>query len=400
MMKRLVLLLLLSALPGFAQELARTLMPPTGPVVAGGPALVDLVAMNGTSIDAPFRTPATLAGELEAGGASHPVALTAINSTSIAVSPGSFGVRRYQFTVPAGVTGRAVLEIVTDDGGTLHAVFDVQAPAPAPAPTAAPEPALTPLGEAAASAPVASMLARTFAGRFMPNQPIYFLYGWDADQAVKFQFSFDYRLATYRWGRPEAPKISTLRIGYTQRSLWDIDANSSPFYDTSYMPEVALVTDFTRPKEHPFFTWMGTRLAFQHESNGKAGADSRSLNIVYFRPRFILGDIDDWFVVMVPEIQAYVDNLEDNPDLKDYRGYGKLNFYIARNDGPSLRVSAWAGKDFDHGTYQLDLTWPLKTNLLKVEAFLQAQYFHGYGESLRSYNQKSDALRIGLGLVR
>src|SRR5262249_34003941 len=133
--------------------------------------------------------------------------------------------------------------------------------------------------------------------------------------AVKFQFSFDYRLATYRWGRPESPKIFTLRLGYTPRSLWGNDAHSSPFYDTSYMPEIAIVTDFTRPKEHPFFTWMGSRIAFQHESNGRDGNDSRSLNVVYFRPRFILGDIDKWFAVVVPEVQAYVDNLEDNPDL-------------------------------------------------------------------------------------
>ncbi len=374
-------------------------MPPAGAVTAGGAALVDLAALNGTSLDSPFRTPTSLAGQLEVGGAMHSVTLTATGTSVLAVSPGAFAVRRYQFTVPAGLTGRAVLTVSTGETGSLRALLDITAP-PTTSGTVAPEPALTPLAEATASAPVASLLARTFAGRFMPNQPIYFLYGWDADQAVKFQFSFDYRLATYRWGAPEAPKISTLRIGYTQRSLWDINANSSPFYDTSYMPEIAIVTDSTRPKEHPFFTWMGSRVGFLHESNGKDGTDSRSLNIVYVRPRFILGDIDGWFAVMVPEVWAYLDNLEDNPDLTDYRGYGKLAFVLGRNDGPTLRVATWAGKDFNHPTYQLDVSWPLKTNLLKVETFLQIQYFNGYGESLRSYNQKSEALRIGLGLVR
>jgi outer membrane phospholipase A len=154
------------------------------------------------------------------------------------------------------------------------------------------------------------------------------------------------------------------------------------------------------PKESSWFTWMGARLAFQHESNGRSGTDSRSLNTVYLRPRFVLGTLDAWFLVVIPEFQAYVGDVADNPAIKDYRGYGKLRLYVGRNDGPTLMFSGWTGRDFDHGTYQLDLTWPLHVPWLNIETYLQAQYFNGYGESLRAYDQKSEALRVGFGLVR
>ena len=77
-----------------------------------------------------------------------------------------------------------------------------------------------------------------------------------------------------------------------------------------------------------------------------------------------------------------------------------LNLVVARNDGPSLMFTGWAGKDFNHASFQLDLAIPARVRLLNIEAYLYVQYFHGYGESLRDYRAKSDALRVGLALVR
>ncbi|MCX6954178.1 MAG: phospholipase A [Verrucomicrobia bacterium] len=235
---------------------------------------------------------------------------------------------------------------------------------------------------------------------FLPNQPIYFLYGSGAEQAVKYQFSFDYRLATLHLGEGERSPTSSVRVGYTQRSLWDIEADSSPFYDTSYMPEIAFVTESRIPAAPSWITWMGLRAGYQHESNGRDGDASRSLNRAYFRARFILGSLASWYVVMLPEVHAYVGELSNNERIKDYRGYGRLQFYLGHRDHLALRVNAWAGKDFDHPTYQLDLTYPLKLRWLDLESYLQMQYFNGYGESLRAYDRKSDAVRFGVSLVR
>jgi phospholipase A1/A2 len=387
--------LLLGASCLSATEIVLTLMPPTRPVSPAARIPIDLVGINGGSVEMPFDAPASLSGRLASTAGDWAVSLTAEGTAPDAVAASGFAVRRYALTVPADAVGRTVLEVAWPGSPPLHAVLEVRAEGVAESSIAS-----TPLGELGASAPVASSLARTFAGRFMPNQPIYFLYG-DAAQAAKFQFSFDYRLGSLRWGEPGTQKLSTLRLGYTQRSLWDIDAASSPFYDTSYMPEVAVVTDWMVPaKGISGFTWMGLRAGYQHESNGKDGDDSRSLNRVYLRPRFILGSFEKWFLVMVPELHVYVGGLSNNPRLKDYRGYGNLQLYVSYKGGPTLRFNGWAGEKLEHTSYQLDFTYPLRSAWLNIETYFHVQYFNGYGESLRNYDRKSDAVRFGLSLVR
>ena len=381
---------------GFAAETANTLMPPPEPVAAGAIVNVDLVAMNPSGLDVAFHAPAELSGRLGAGNLSWAVTMKAVAAAPVAVPPGGFTLRRYQFTVPVDAKGRMILEIDGADLGVLRTVLDVT-----PKTEAAPPARVTPLDRLAYSAPVASTLARTFAGRFMPNLPIYFVYGSASGPAAKFQFSFDYRLATIRWNTDGDDAISTLRLGYTQRSLWDINANSSPFYDTSYMPELVFNTDALVPKDNAgWFTWMGLRAAFLHESNGRDGTASRSLNTVYLRPRFIIGSVDAWFLVVLPEFQAYVGGVGDDPRIKDYRGYGKLRMYLGRNDGAALMLSTWTGRDFNHPTFQLDLTQPLRWSRLNLESYFLLQYFDGYGESLRDYDRKSHAVRAGISLVR
>ena len=59
------------------------------------------------------------------------------------------------------------------------------------------------------------------------------------------------------------------------------------------------------------------------------------------------------------------------------------------------------GSGGDNGSIQIDLTYPLrKLSNGNVDMFLQLQWFSGYGESLITYDEYTDALRIGFGLVR
>jgi outer membrane phospholipase A len=193
-----------------------------------------------------------------------------------------------------------------------------------------------------------------------------------------------------------------LQAGYTQRSLWDIDANSSPFYDTSYMPELMLESLAPMPTERDgWFTRLGSQLAFKHESNGRDGPDSRSLNVVSLRAAAMLGPIDDWHLLVIPEVFAYVTSLDDNHDLKDYRGYGQLRLGLSRDARrPSALYAVRAGKNFNHWTHQVDLTLPFRTKWLNIETAFLVQYFSGYGESLRSYTERSETVRAGISLVR
>jgi len=382
----------------YGTDIALTLMPPSGTVEAGGEVLMDLVALNPGASPAPFETSSSLSGQLETVDGVWPVELQATTVGAVEVAPGAFAVRRYSFRMPTNLTGRAVLEVGQPAGIQLKTVLDVTSK-PATGnrrPPTAPVSQLT-----SATKAVDVVLNRTFAGRLGSNEPIYFIYGSGEKSAAKFQFSFNYRLATFNWGEEGHEKTSNLQLGYTQRSLWDIDAYSSPFYDTSYMPELAVDTLAAVPAgKTGWFTWIGVRSGLIHESNGRSGPDSRSLNTFYLRPAFALGPLDSWHLVVFPDVFTYLTSLDENENLKDYRGYDRLRMVFGKNNGPSLLFAGWSGKNFRHFTYQLDLAYPVRTKRLNFESFLLLQYYNGYGESLVSYDKKSDALRVGLELLR
>jgi phospholipase A1 len=382
---------------GHGAEVALTVMAPNEPVVAGREVRVDVVAINPGSLPAPWEIASSLSGRVTTADGAWAVELHAMTVNITAVAPDSFAVRSYAFTVPAGAVGKTIVEITRENGRYLRSAIDVVT-APSPG-KAQPE---TPLrGLASSTRAIDAIINRTFAGRLTPNDPIYFIYGGGRNSAAKFQFSFNYRLATLHWGEEGHEQVLNLQLGYTQRSLWDIDASSSPFYDTSYMPELSVETLAVVPHDkHGWFTWVGWRSGVMHESNGRAGADSRSLNTIYVRPMFAIGSLDSWHLVVFPDFAAYLTDVNENEHLKDYRGYGRLRMVYGKNNGPSLLFAGWTGKDFNHPTYQLDLAYPIRTKLLGFESFVLLQYFNGFGESLVSYDKKSHALRVGLELLR
>lgn len=241
---------------------------------------------------------------------------------------------------------------------------------------------------------------RVFEDRLGPHEPVYFIYG-NEPQAAKFQFSFKYRLLgkTARLWR-EVPALRGLFFGFTQRSLWDIRGNSSPFYDTSYMPELMIETqEFLSRDSTKRFHWLGYQFGLRHESNGRSGEFSRSLNRVYVRPGVSFGRIGGWNVVLAPRIFAYVGDLENNPDIEDYRGHVEFMAVVAHGDGPSLMLTGRAGRG--RGSFQADLTLPVRVDYLADFAtYFLFQYWDGYGESLLDYDRRSTAFRAGFSLVR
>jgi len=240
---------------------------------------------------------------------------------------------------------------------------------------------------------------RTMGGRLTAYEPIYFVVGDESPEA-KFQFSFKYRLATLR-NAPDGLESHTVQFAYTQRSLWDIGSQSSPFYDTSYMPELMYqwVTT-TTDQSTGGMSWLGLQTGVRHESNGQADAASRSLNEVYFRSAFALGRSESWHALFVPEVYGYIGDLSDNPDLRRYRGNFELRAGILRGDRESLMLTLIPGHDFSHGSHQLDLSIPVRIKSIAFGTYVLIQYFDGYGESLRSYNERTNSLRIGFALVR
>ncbi|HEX8522188.1 MAG TPA: phospholipase A [Tepidisphaeraceae bacterium] len=265
------------------------------------------------------------------------------------------------------------------------------APAPQPAP--------------AAEGPVVEAgLVETFAARFSPHEPIYFLWGPD-DPQIKFQFSLKYQIFSAKGSWAEAaPLISGFHLAYSQTSFWDINSDSSPFFDTSYRPELLYLWE--RPNTHwlPNQSRFDLQLGLQHESNGRSGGTSRSYNIAYVRPVFTFGDTGksgNIFLTIAPRIWAYVGSVEDNPDMAEYRGHGDLRIIVGQRDGLQLAAIARVGDDWDRGSIELDASYPLhKFTKGNLDLYLFAQYFNGYSESLLEYNQSTSAFRVGIALVR
>jgi outer membrane phospholipase A len=115
----------------------------------------------------------------------------------------------------------------------------------------------------------------------------------------------------------------------------------------------------------------------------------------------VLGKDNGLQLSLIPRVWTYVGDLDDNPDIADYRGYGDLRTVLGWNRG--LEVSVWMrlGKNANYPSAQIDVTYPLmRPPYGSFSLYLQAQYFTGYGESLIGYKEKTDVFRAGISLYR
>src|SRR5438105_3945304 len=149
------------------------------------------------------------------------------------------------------------------------------------------------------------------------NDPMYFVLGARSGYSARFQLSFKYRLFDQSVGfGQDRPWLSGLYFGYTQNSLWDLSAQSKPFRDTSYRPSL-----FWKWERADDKTWIdAARFGIEHESNGKDGDRSRSINMLFIRPEWHWRLRDGDSFQFTPHVHKYFDK-GDNPDIAAYRGY-------------------------------------------------------------------------------
>ena len=286
---------------------------------------------------------------------------------------------------------------LTTGGGILHAVALI---APAIATAAAQTPS-TVAETAKEEPPNASDPTRFFQTHFFPHEPFYFIAGVESPNA-KFQISFKYQLFTGAgWLAEHIHPLTNFYLGYSQTSLWDWSTPSAPFFDSSYRPE--LLYWMPQIDQGKWADWFRLDLqgGVQHESNGRDEEDSRSLNIAYIKPRVVFGNPDGFQLALAPRAWVYVGDIVDNPDIKDYRGYFDLRAVIGWQKHAQLSATGRIGDDFDHGSLQLDLTYPLwKVPIVRSSLFFHVQYFIGYGESLLLYDKRGSSIRAGFALFR
>jgi outer membrane phospholipase A len=315
------------------------------------------------------------------------------SESEMVVEPGATRLGRYLGTLPDDLEGLVAIELAGLDAGRCY-VEVVPASSSSEIEVAAQDDPSDPDDD--------MPIGPRFADNFSFYEPMYFVMGPRVSLNAKFQLGFKYRLISEESRLAEQrPFWERFYLGYTQTSLWDLGADSSPFVDTSYKPGIFYLDQYRGVR------LLGLELdsmegGFHHESNGQGGDRSRSLNQLYIRPTFRYGPADDWHLTIVPKAWVYIGDLSDNPDIADYRGYVDLVLRFGRPDGFEVAATLRKGTGSGYGSMQIDLTYPLDRLFFgNAASYLQFQYYNGWGETLLNYNEKGPSqYRIGFSLHR
>lgn len=389
-----------------AQDLTPVLLVPTEPVTSDAPLSVWLVVLNASDRAATYSFPSSVEFLLRGGGITHSRIATLRHigdAGAAAVPPGGHVRREYLVTLPEGLEGPVVLSgrAISANAVALE-VRRADAMAKATEVAAAESvKSPTPLPPTPAETEEESSAVQFFKEHFSGYQPLYFIVGPEYPNA-KFQLSFKYKLFNDAGYLAKTfPAVKGLHIAYTQTSLWDLESTSKPFVDTSYKPEAFY--QMLRVDGGRWAGWfrLDLQAGLQHESNGKSDADSRSLNVAYFEPTLWAGDEDGFRLSLAARVWAYLGGLDENPNIKDYRGYVGLRSTLGWGKGLLLSATGRLGDDGDHGSLEVDLSYPLMRVLYgNLGLYLYGQYFVGYGESLLRYDERSWAVRFGFAIFR
>lgn len=237
----------------------------------------------------------------------------------------------------------------------------------------------------------------------IPYRPNYILYTYSGDpnvapfravdpnselqyQELKFQISLRVPVYNRMFGNN-----GDLWFGYTQLSFWQAfnHAQSSPFRETNYEPEVGL-------SFHTDFPLLGMRhrvfsLGAAHQSNGRSDPLSRSWNRLWVNFALERGDFalafKPWY--RIPENPA----TDNNPDIAHYVGRAELRAGYKRGD-QVLTIVARNNLETtkNRGGTEIDWSFPFSKRIKGL-----MQYYSGYGESLIDYNVRTR--RIGVGIL-
>ena len=234
-----------------------------------------------------------------------------------------------------------------------------------------------------------------------PYEPMYFLVGTNPEQS-KFQLSFK-----YRFFNPEtsfarsSPFLQGLHFGYTQTSFWDLASDSAPFSDTSYKPELFWISPNIFDGKKSMLKGLFLQTGIEHESNGRGGEFSRSTNYLYVKPITMFFDSANGYgLELSSKIWTYFENDDEtNPDLSDYRGYFDIETKFSKSDSYVIRsLFRWA----EQGTsVQFDVSYPLHRLFPQnLDIYLYFQYVNMLAEGLLDYEDRTEAFRIGLSIIR
>jgi outer membrane phospholipase A len=392
-MSRLCVALLLAVLSASANA-EWLLKPRPGNVVSGNAATVDVWQANDTDAPLAEAFPPRLQAIVTTGISQLPVVLEAVDGKGVMegpLAPGTFRKREFRFTVPSGLNGQMMLTLDASVAGIGVASAVMQADRPA---------ASTQVAVSAAQLKRATQPDTVPQPAITPHEPMYFIVGSSGGATAKFQLSMKYRLLdrdSYlaQYWQP----LGKLHFGYTQTSIWDLAEQSSPFRDTSYKPSLFYHEPHLRVSQDGRSN-LSLAAGVEHESNGRDGDFSRSINLAFVRPTWQVFFRGDRYFTISPRIYTYLDK-KDNAEIDRYRGNVDLNLRYGRSDGWLWSATLRKGSA-NHGSLLLDASWPLRRRFFAdAGGFLHLQYFNGYGETLLDYNRRhAPQWRVGFSIVR
>ncbi|EQB16897.1 phospholipase A [Novosphingobium lindaniclasticum] len=392
-------LALAAFLPGtaFAQGAIETLIGHVD-VLSDGEAQIDVRLLNTGASDAEASVPERVEARLARPGAlgeGRTVTLRRDSATpaTVTVAPGRFASVRYRLD-RAGFQNGAALSVPFWGGQAVTL--------PAGGPPAVPAATFANSAAQAEAPPTPPPSDRTVGNAFIENlsayEPIYAVYGPGTNSEARIQISFKYQLFGSQAGEGRRHWRDGFYFAYTQRMFWDLGANSSPFRNIDFQPEIFYVTP---PKALSDQTTVSAQIGLRHESNGRDGTFSRSLNTVYLAPMAAFSLGEDLRLTVAPRAWLYLGDLSDNPDIRRYRGNTGVSVEIGQENGLRLSTSSRFNLGSGKGSVAADLSYPLRRILGGgPDFYLFGQTFTGYGENLLDYNRRMTRLRIGVALVR
>ncbi|EDM43770.1 outer membrane phospholipase A [unidentified eubacterium SCB49] len=201
---------------------------------------------------------------------------------------------------------------------------------------------------------------------------------------VKYQVSFKQIIT-----RGTLPYDMYLFLTYTQKSFWNVYAESFPFRDINFNPSVAI----GKPVFNKNDKLKGiASLALEHESNGRDSIFSRSWNrLTATYKTKVFRKTSANFKVWLPF--GYT---EGNPDLLEYVGLAEINLsHELKRDRLYLNLMLRKGLNFEgKGVVRSRIYFnPFKKNI--SNQFIMLEWYLGQAEGLLNYQNSSSMIRLG-----
>jgi phospholipase A1 len=225
-----------------AQDPTEVFVPPVGTVTAGSPVSLWMNVLNQSEREVSWTFPAKIECRLVSSRFPLQSFLELRQPTEagqIAIGAGAFARREYVLLISRELSGDVVVEFPQRPAARI--ILNLQAAAATDGPIKKEEKVslLQFLQEGGMDEPSRPYdPVQFFKEHISGYEPMYLIAGPESP-AVKFQISFKYQiLNSYGWLAQHAPLLKGFHFAYTQTSLWDFNGLSSPFYDTSYKPEI------------------------------------------------------------------------------------------------------------------------------------------------------------------